>query len=377
MKEAIWKRFAEVVEKPYETASAWKKQNRKGVIGCFPMYVPEEMVHATGMLPITLIGSDEPITLADSYLQPFVCALARSDFDLLLKGELDFLDGLIFADICDPLICISDLCRRHKPNFFYHALVLPATVSSPSSQKRAVQEFGKLKAALETFTGKVLSDETLRQSIAVYNHNRALLTRLNELRRDNPALLSVREFATIVAASLLMPKEEHSQLLAKVLRELKRVKPKKDEDKVRLVLSGNLCEDPHLDLLGLVEEGGAVVVDDDLYIGTRYFATPVDENGDPVEALAQRYLDGVPCPTKHNPSQDWGKYLVDMARKAEAQGVVILVAKFCDPHLLVYPYLRDKLTEAGIPHLLLETEQGKVPLGPMRTRIQAFVERLR
>lgn len=375
MKEEILQSFARIVEDPYKLASTWKRQGRK-VIGCLPMYVPEEMLHATGMLPLTLLGSDEPIAVADSYLQPCVCAPARSNFDMALRGELDFLDGVIFPDICDPFTCISDVWRRRKPGFFYHALMMPPIANSPSSKRFAVRELQRLRAALEEFSSRTLSDQALQQSITIYNHNRSLLQRLYELRRANPEALSAKEIATVVLASMLIPKEDHTRLLEQLLEYVEEA-GMEASSKVKLVLSGNLCENPHMELLELVEEVGGVVVDDDLYVGSRYFSPLVNEKVPPLEAFAERYLEGIPCPTKHSVPQEWPDYLIGMVKRSGAQGVVILLAKFCDPHLLNYPYLKDKLAQADIPHLLLETEQGKVPVGPFRTRLQAFVETLR
>lgn len=367
--------IASIVDRPYETALEWKKQGGK-VIGCLPMYVPEEIVHAAGMLPITLLGNDEPITVADSYLQPYVCAPVRSNFDLALKGELDFLDGVVFPDICDPLICISDVWRRRKPGFFYHTLMIPATANSPSSKRFLVQQFQQLRTALEKLSGRTVSDQALQQSITIYNRSRSLLQRLYAQRRANPGAFSAPEIAAVVQASMLMPREKHTPLLERLLKSRKK-SGMAESGKVKLIVSGNLCEDPHLELLEMVEQVGGMVVDDDLYVGSRYFSPAVNEKVPPLEAFAERYLEGIPCPTKHSVPQTWPDYLIDMVKKSGAEGVVILIAKFCDPHLLYYPYLKDRLAEAGIPHLLLETEQGKIPLGPFRTRLQAFVETLK
>jgi benzoyl-CoA reductase/2-hydroxyglutaryl-CoA dehydratase subunit BcrC/BadD/HgdB len=178
--------------------------------------------------------------------------------------------------------------------------------------------------------------------------------------------------AAAVASSMLILKERHNELLATLLRQVEgAMNPAEGE--ARLVLSGGLCEMPELDVLDLVEQLGARVVDDDLYVGSRYFATQVEEGLDPVEALADRFLKDVPCPTKFNQDTDWGDYLVDRARESKARGVVIFLAKFCEPHGFDYPLLKDKLTAAGIPHLLLQTDHSG-PSGQIRTRLQAFIE---
>jgi len=337
------------------------------------MHVPEEIIHAAGILPAIILGSDEPITLANSYLQPHNCALVRSNLDMALTGKLDFLDGMVFPDICDSIQCVSDVWKRHKPGFFYHSLLVPARMNSPSSRQFLTQQFIQLKASLEKFMGQEISHKALGQSLAIYNHNRALLSRFSQLRRENPSLLRAKDLAIVVTASMLMPKEEHSQLLTELLSRAQKARPVPD-GKPRLVLSGNLCDDPDQAILDLIEEVGAVVADDDLYVGTRYFATQADETLDPIEALAKRYIHDVPCPTKHNPQNDWADYLLGLVKQAKANGVIVLMLKYCEPHAFDYPYLKSRLSESGVPSLLLETEHGKAPLGPIRTRLQAFLE---
>ncbi len=344
--------------------------------GLYPMYVPEEIVHAAGILPVTLLGSNEPVTLANNYLQPYNCAPVRSNLDLALKGELEFVDGIIFPDICDAVTCLSDVWKSHLTSSFYHTILLPARLDSPSSRQYLIEQFAALKAHLEEFVDHEISNLDLQRSIAIYNQNRTLIARLYELRRANPGLFRARNIASVVMASMVMLKEDHNQLLNELLARAQKAKPSLN-GRVRLVLSGSLCEDLDLRILDLVDEVGGVVADDDLYVGTRYFATSVDEASSPIDALAERHLRDVPCPTRHNPANDWGDHLLRLIRTAEAKGVIIVTVKFCEPHDFNYPHLMHRLSEAGIPHLLLETEQGEAPLGPIRTRLQAFVETLR
>ena len=172
---------------------------------------------------------------------------------------------------------------------------------------------------------------------------------------------------------MLMPKEEHNKLLEQLLNEAEKVNVP-SSGKVKIVLSGCLCDPLEDQILDLLDEVGVIVPDDDLYVGSRYFITSVDEQKPPVEALADRHIGDVPCSTKFNPGKNWAEYLVDMAKKANANGVLIVLLKFCEPHSLDYPELKAKLTKAQIPHLLIETEHDQASLGQLRTRIEALIE---
>jgi benzoyl-CoA reductase subunit C len=149
-------------------------------------------------------------------------------------------------------------------------------------------------------------------------------------------------------------------------------------DLVRIHLSGHFCHGPRPELLDMIEERGALVVDDDLYTGFRYISTDVSEEGDPMEALTRWYFDRntrVPCSTRAQTTVDWEDYLLKSMRNSRAAGVVILMPKFCEPHMLYYPELRKALERAEVPYLLIETEHEGLPLEGLSTRVEAFLER--
>ena len=52
--------FARVRERRHDEARAWKERTGGKVIGLFCCDVPEEIIHAAGMLPVRLLGEHEP-----------------------------------------------------------------------------------------------------------------------------------------------------------------------------------------------------------------------------------------------------------------------------------------------------------------------------
>jgi len=364
----------EITKDPYKRARDWKEATGGKVIGCFPMHVPEEIVSAAGMLPVTLLGNEKKISLADEYLQPSVCHLARGNLGLALDGELNFLDGVIFPDICDVIKNIPDIWRLHHPLPFHHNLLVQGKLTSASARNYTINQFDKLKQSLGEIAGSKISVQALRQSISIHNQNRELLSNLYRVRRDNPQLLRTSDVARVVMASMLMPKEEHNRLMHQLLKELSGVtKPSKGG--VKVVLSGLLCDEPAWEILDLVEELGMVVADDDLYVGRRYFATKVREDIDPIEALAEHYIQDIPCPTKHYQADRWAEYLIDLVRDAGAKAIIILMLKFCEVHAFDYPWLKARFESEGIPHLLIEVEPPLSP-GRLRTSLEAVSETL-
>lgn len=365
-----------IAENPYQAARQWRQGGKK-VVGVAPMHFPEELVHAAGMLPLVLQESDEPVTAGYSYLYPFFCGFTRSTVDVAAKGRWDYLDGVIFPDVCLQMRATAHILRKNFPLKYFEFIQLPVDLRGKRTPEKAVAKLQAVKASLEEFAGRKITDQALGQSISIYNRNRSLLRKLYDLRRARPGLLRGKEVLAAVRASMLMPKEEHSRLLESLLAEMEGQRPSA-RGKARVFVSGHLCQAPKADILGLIEEAGAAIVDDDLYTGYRYFASDAATSGDSLEALAQRYVNmSVPCPTRSDPVNNWGQYLIKAIKASRAEGVITLLVKFCEPHMFYYPHLQETLTAAGIPNLIIETEHEIVSLEGTRTRIQAFMEMLR
>jgi benzoyl-CoA reductase subunit C len=377
--EEILEKFMSISEDPYAWLGKWKEKNKKQIIACFPMHFPEELVHAAGLLPVIVQRSDERITLSHNCFQAFYCDFSRSTLDLILRGVLDFADGIMLPDTCYVNRGLSHMIQVERPDLFeFDVRMLPMLEAKrPIYKDWLFQELERLKGRLEEFTGHNISDESLKNSIRIYNENRALLRRLYDLRTSKPGLINSKEVLSIVVASMLMPKEEHTELLKRLLPELEKREPVA-KNGVNVVLSGAMCEAVSVDILDFMESLGVVVVDDDLYVGSRYFAVDCDEALPPMESLIDRYFNrNIPCPTKYNPDKEYADYLIDRVRRANAQGVIIVLVLHCEPHWYAYPTLKNRLDSAGTPHFYIETEQESLSLARIRTRLEAFLEMVR
>jgi bzd-type benzoyl-CoA reductase N subunit len=374
LSESVLQTFSEIAANPYDYARDWKERTGGRVFGYFCTYFPEELLHAAGILPMRVLGVKENVSLADSHIQAFICSLVRTSFDAALKGKFNFLDGVVFPHSCDSIQNLADIWRHHFPEQFSDVVVLPVWVDIPEAEDYLAEEIHRFKQKLEKHLNAEISDAALAESITVYNENRTALSDLYAFRRDNPGAISGAAVLEVVRASMSMRKEDHTAMLRELLAEFKSG-PSKNGYDVRIVLFGNACDHPAI--MDLFEEAGAVVVDDDLCTGSRYFLCIESPEGDPVRKLAKRYTRRVPCPSKHSTQFDRRDYLVDMVRQGNADGVVMVVLKFCDPHDFDYPDLAKRLTESDIPHLRIETEMQPASIEQVRTRLQAFVEMLK
>jgi len=335
-------------------------------MGYFCTYVPEEIIHAAGFVPVRIRSDGEIPSRADAHLQSYTCALCRSGLDQALRGDLSFLQGVVFAHTCDTLQALADIWQMSFPDLYVETIVQPVYLSSPSTRPYLIAELQRFRRSLEEFIGQEVSDQAIRASIELYNEKRHLLARLHELR----ARLSAPELFAVTSAGFTMPVEEYNSLVAELVECLAEVETTQTKGS-GLVLVGAVLDD--LGLLSLVEELGARIVGDDLCTGSRYFAPPAVANGDPIAALADRYLHRRPCPAKHYPDHPPGEHLLKLVSETKADGVVFVLQKFCDPHAFDYAMVKEKLDVAGVPYLRLEMEHTPA-LGQWRTRLQAFLE---
>jgi benzoyl-CoA reductase subunit C len=237
----------------------------------------------------------------------------------------------------------------------------------------------RLIDGLKDTLGVSVTDDALHASIAAFNENRQLIRKLYQQRRAGTIKLSSSQMQHIVKASMVMDKGEHNVMLRELSAQVQGTGDG-HASRVPMYLSGHLCQAPKLEVLDLIEECGVSVVDDDLYHGYRYVSTDCETQGDPVRALARWYIGrnwGAPCPTRIDPKADWDNWLLKAVGDSGAQGMIVLMAKFCEPHYFYYPRIKKTFEAAQVPHLLVETEHEMVALGNIRTRVESFVEMIK
>ena len=140
-----------------------------------------------------------------------------------------------------------------------------------------------------------------------------------------------------------------------------------------MLVSGSLVEDPRV--MGLIEASGGLVVADDLCTGSRAFPPAGGAVSDPMEALMDRMMDRFPCPSRAS-AEERLPGILSLAEKSGARGVVLLVQKFCTPHVADYPYLGSELRKRGIPCIMVEMEESGLTEGRLQTRLEGFFETL-
>ena len=369
-------KFSEIYEKRHEYAKEWKAKTGGKVVGYFCTYVPEEILYAAGILPVRILGGHEPPNLAAPHLFDMWCPFCRDCLSQGLQGKYDYLNGVMIAQSCLHTRQAFASWQIHIPHEWDYFLSMPNCVRSPRAKPFLAGELADFKKSVEGWTGRAIDDKDLDQAIEIYNTNRRLMKEIYEFRKAANPPLTGTEAMTIVIASQLMDKKEHNELLGQLVKELPNRKLAR-ETGIRLMIVGS--EDDDRTFLQMVESIGGTFVIDEHCTGSRYFWNEVVPDKDRLQALANCYCDRIPCPSK-----DWGPddssrlrfpYILNLAREYDVQGIVVIQQKFCDPHEMDIPSLRQYLEDNGIPTYFLEFEVT-VPVGQFRTRIEAFLEQI-
>lgn len=369
----LFQKFRNWEKNRHEYAKEWKKRTGGKVMGFFCTYAPEELMHAAGMLPVRILGSHEPQDVTEPHIFAMYCPFCRDCLAQGLKGRYDYLDGIMISQSCLHIRQAFTSWQKHVPIDYSYYLPMPHHVQSPRAVPFLRSELAAFKNSLENWTGKKITDDALAKAIDVFDANRRLMKNVYGLRKADPPPMTGEEAMEMVISNQMTDKAEHSAELKKLLELL----PGRDIGRsagVRLMILGS--EDDDIPFIRMAESCGSTFVVDDHCTGTRYFWNEVGKGGDPMDALAARYVNRSPCPTKDWPERRRIPHILSLAKEWNVQGAILVQQKFCDPHELDIPAIKKALEATGIKTLFLELDVT-VPVGQFKIRVEAFLEMLR
>jgi benzoyl-CoA reductase subunit C len=365
----------------FGSARQWKAaQPDRKVIGYMPIYVPRELIHAAGFLPLGIVGGGDQLEVihGDAYYQSYICRIPRSTIELGVSGRLDFVDGMLFPSICDVIRNLSGMWKMMFPNVYVRYFDVPQNYRDEIGGNYYVNELTELLHDLSELRGKPITDDELRASIAAYNENRRLVRELYDYRAQCPWQAPATEVYLVLRAGLVLPVEEHSQMIRDYLAAAAN-EERARRDNCRVVVTGVFCEQPPLNLIKSIELAGCYVVDDDLLLVTRWLTDDVPLEGPPLQNLAQAFLHhSESTAAKYEPNlKEKGQHLVRAVRRSGAEGVIFASASFCDPALLDRPMLQHVLKDADIPYIAFKYAENSGQMQPIREQAGTFADSIK
>lgn len=355
------------------------------VIATQCIFVPDELVYATGGIPVRICSGAHSLDLVgQEFLPAKTCPLVKATFGSLASGLFPGnIDPELFVipASCDQKRKMSDLMPADDPRVY--TLEVPPRKDSPEAVEYWRRVVDQLILRLEKAGGKKLTRRGLKDSIALVNRAQAAFRDVDALRKQAPVLwgtlmaLALNTWFIDEAGSWTKRMED---LGAALRRQIEEGKFMANSKRPRIFLTGAPAIFPNLRLPLLTEQLGGWVIGDDYCSSTRMLndTVAVDEWNlyDMIPAIADRYLKPCSCPSFAG-NDDRVRNLRTAALESGADGVIYQSLTGCYLYDLEYVRVSKALEEAGIPLLYLESDYSGEDSGQLTTRIEAFLESIR
>ncbi len=351
------------------------------IIGYTPGgYMPDELVYAAGAVPVGLIkgGSPEAVTASAQYLPRWFDTFCRSQIGHRMSGNdpLYEMVDLLVVPVTDNNIRVIGECW----NFFAGGETFRFGVPHEKSEEAYdyyLEGLYLLKDKLEEFTGNKITDDKLREQIALSNRMWECLDKISALRKKPRPPISGEEFVRLNHASFYADKATLVDCLESLYEELK--DKEGNAPKARVLLTGSTLAMGDYKILSLTEQTGAAVIMEEFAEGVRHYWERVNLNGDDLmESLADRYFNRRVPPAWFRPSRERIDFIIQKAKELNVDGVIWYQLMYRDGYDVHSFYFEKALNkETGLRMLKVESDYDHSEVGPLRTRVETFIDTIR
>ncbi|MFX0114519.1 MAG: 2-hydroxyacyl-CoA dehydratase subunit D [Candidatus Hodarchaeota archaeon] len=367
--------FRRALENPLQAYERLQNDKDMPVVGYFTDLVPIELIHAAGGHPGRLFPSpksDEPL---DSLVQTFCCSYLRNFLSSILETDLKKSLSLIIYtnNFCDSLTNVMDIFEHAFPEFPFAILNQPVASNSSNIESFFTAELHHLLKKIARITGKLPDEKNIRDSMTIYEEIRKSQSDLETLYLKNYDQIAFSDLIACFSGRELFPTAEYQDALNGILEELKNIEKKDNSDCPRLVVVGGMFHD--LETFDVIERAGSSIVGELLLFGHKDNIMRFDGSKSAIGSLADAYLAKIPAATRYDLYRKTNA-LLGMVQKRNADGVIHLNWKFCDPDAFEAVMIKSALETARIPFLMLESDPQRSNLEQLKTRCQAFCEML-
>jgi len=348
--------------------------NKMPKIGYFCTYTPVEIIRAAGYHPVRIKGSNEENGAGgESLLCSNICSYIKTLTDEKLAGNLDHLEGIVFANSCDGMRRLYDAwIRIDKGEKFNYFLDIPKNSDDASVQYFA-DEIQTFKEGMENHFKLKIQNEDINRSITLYNGMRDKVTIFLQKQWNGYVGHSGYEIYTLLKKGINAVPEKFQDYVASLTSLMKKIGDVPEKDTVpKLFIWGSILENE--EIIKMIEDAGARVVSEDLCTGSRYFDKKVEITDNPYKSISERYLKRSPCSRMVDV---FGriKGIVSLIERRAINGAIYHSLKFCDHTLYDYPLVKEEFERKSIPLLHINCDNSKSD-GQIKTRIEAFIEQL-
>ena len=362
-----------------------KKAKEKGVkiVGYFPgNYVPEELIYASGAIPVCLVhgGNLQSADAALSIVPHVICPFARAQIGERLLQQNPYysmMDMLIAPVTCQHLRKVAEIWEyRNELEIF--KLGIPQQYANDFEVEYYKSRLITLKERLQALTNNQITGEKLSDAIRLYNRIRELLRTISLVRQTDPPGLNTLEFIKLNHASYYADPEFMVEMLESVYREIREKQPAAKTGNPRILLLGPNIGYGDYTVLEMVQSAGGDIVIEEICEGVRYYWNDIDNQGDPIQALTKGYLvDRLPCAFMRNSARKRLDFSLKLTKDFDVSGVIWYELLCCETYDSEAYYFAEKLSEHNVPFLILESDYSTAVTGQLKTRTRAFIEILK
>ena len=377
--------FEKLLEDSYNDLDREAKEAGQIAIGHVCFQIPEPLLNLPGCFSVRLraprTGS---IEMGTYYMSSTLCEACRAYLERSIEGGFNFLDCILAPDACAQMNrCVENIEHLkliQNDSFFVTYSDVPMKSDETALRHYVKQMKIRVLEPLHEHFGIDISDAALRQAVAEQNEISRLLTKIGDYRKEDNPRITGYEFAVLCLASYCCPKSLIKDKLAETAEELKTRKiDEVNNHRIRVVMVGSEVDDP--EFIKLAEECGALVVADRFCFGSLPGRQEIilNDEEDALTQICRTYLQWGKCPRFFNQDKvmERREYVDQLAKDYHADGLIYEQIKFCD----YWGYERAAAfhimdEEYGYPVLSVDRPYAVRNSGQLRTRIQAFVERV-
>ena len=357
------------------------KEKGQKIVGYTPGgYLPEELVLASGAIPICLIrgGDHSMVELAGAYICRWIDTFCRAQIGYGVSGEdpyYNIIDLLVIPITDNHIRAVSDVLE-YNTNIDIFPFGVPHTKDN-FTLKYYLHGITRLKKRLEELTGVKITDSRLSEAINLCNRERELLREISLIRKSQPSLISSKDFVALNHASLIADKKVMVDILESILKELKK-QPVVPMDNPRVLLTGSTLSLGDDKVIDITEDSGGLIVIEEFAEGIRPYWEMVKFNSNLMEALADCYFTRRIPPAWFRPGKERLDFLIKLSKDFNVSGVIWYQLMYRESYKIESYYFPGILkSRAGLPMLTVESDYDSAEVGPLRTRIETFIEIIR
>lgn len=374
----VFESFNDARKKGFLTMKEEKDKGRK-VVGTFCTYTPRELIYAADAISVSLCStSDETVPDAEKVLPKNLCPLVKSSYGFAITDKCPYMyfsDMIIGETTCDAKKKMYELLGEIKDT---HVMQLPHSKNDFSMALWKNELVELVKKLEEKFEVKITEDK-IKKAIKLCNEERKAIKEFFNLAKLNPSPIKGSDMHDALHSSNF--KFDRELYINEIKALTNSLKEKYDKGETpfkkgtpRILITG--CPTGGLvdKIVKQLEDAGSSVVCFENCVGTKNFEMLVDEDKEPIDAIAERYLN-IPCSIM-TPNDDRMNRIKEYIKDYSVDGVVDVTLTACHTYAIETEKVRRAVESCGKSYLAIETNYSNSDAGQLKTRLEAFVEML-